>query len=246
MMTRSCRARPSCRSFFSHGFTLIELLVAVSIITLMLSVLLPALGQSRQTAKSAICMSNTRLLAVAANMYAQQERQERWVTYIPAAASSTGVAKDRKELLLPYTVSGKSNADVDVRQLWHCPSNDVTNEAGQVVAAGYGFNTNLNGVRLSVIRRPSETVALADAGVNDAGAPILSTHLMPPSRTTNPGIGRPNPRHAGRVNVGFADGHAATVHSHLPFYPPPPYPWTGVGVTDSASPDYRDQLWDLQ
>ena len=44
-------------------------------------------------------------------------------------------------LLYPYLKQGQSNADVDGRQVWHCPDNYRPQEE-----CGYGFNTNLNWV----------------------------------------------------------------------------------------------------
>ena len=52
------------------GFTLIELLVVISILTLLIALLLPALGSARSSARAIGCMSNMRQLGVAYQAYA--------------------------------------------------------------------------------------------------------------------------------------------------------------------------------
>ncbi len=57
------------------GFTLIELLVVVSIIALLISILLPALRNARESAKHMTCLSNLRQIGTSATSYAADDQQ---------------------------------------------------------------------------------------------------------------------------------------------------------------------------
>ena len=54
-----------------HGFTLVELLVVISIIALLLSILMPTLGKAREQARSVVCLSNLRRIAVSVLLYSE-------------------------------------------------------------------------------------------------------------------------------------------------------------------------------
>lgn len=52
-----------------NGFTLIELLVVVSIIALLVSILMPALGRARKTARRVVCANHLRQIGVIEMLY---------------------------------------------------------------------------------------------------------------------------------------------------------------------------------
>jgi prepilin-type N-terminal cleavage/methylation domain-containing protein len=60
---------PVTRPGFSRGFTLIELLVVISIITLLIAILLPALRQARNAARAVECQTRMRQIGIVVQAY---------------------------------------------------------------------------------------------------------------------------------------------------------------------------------
>ena len=60
----------------ARGFTLIELLAVLAIITALAALLLPVLGQARESARSTTCLNNERQLALAIRLYVSDSSEK--------------------------------------------------------------------------------------------------------------------------------------------------------------------------
>ena len=118
---------PSADGLRAQWFTLIELLVVIAIIAILASMLLPALGRARETAKSTVCKSQLHSMGLAVFFYAD-DNDERIVHANVERSSYYDTSFDvllEKYLNTFSYFPAPDDIWVEAPGIWYCPSDNV-------------------------------------------------------------------------------------------------------------------------
>ncbi len=198
-------------------FTLIELLVVIAIISILASMLLPALKRARMTAMAINCRANLKQLGTANAMYSDEH--DGWLPW-----SETNMQLWDYQLM-PYLNYPQNSAEASGKStfsVFHCPNGTpfYTYTGYPYRSKGYVYNryltshTNVGGhkgFKANEIDNASELAVMTDGGYPTYEGAEGWTFCRATNLTVfdyTGGLDNINyERHDSKANVGFADGH---------------------------------------
>jgi prepilin-type N-terminal cleavage/methylation domain-containing protein/prepilin-type processing-associated H-X9-DG protein len=230
---RHSRHLSNLRSVAGRGFTLIELLVVIAIIAILAAILFPVFAQAKAAAKTTVCLSNQKQIALTALMYIEDfdnmfppnvntylntplpgQRTAQYWWHSERTIPSPRVLNKTGGMLYPYM----KNYDIQ-----GCPQGkDLRLPGFWVSGGGEGPSLLAIGQNLAVVRKnysevqvPASTLVAADAGLLMDAAGTMSTayfqgivasRFFPSTHGRHPG---------GRVNAAWVDGHVKSAKTNL-------------------------------
>jgi len=137
-----------------RGFTLIELLVVIAIIGILAAMIFPVFAQARESARKAVCLSNVKNLALAMQMYLNDNTDtlpphkmsaevEEYLSGVPGNGSQAWACPNQPNTTEPIEFANRMNPYLEWpvvldpyiknRDAWTCPSAKISTGATFIV-----------------------------------------------------------------------------------------------------------------
>ena len=192
---------------YRRGFTLIELLVVIAIISILAAMLFPVFATARAKGRQVACLSNLRQLGMAMTLYYQDYNglypAENWAT-------------NADPRVPPFDVTtGGLFSYLKNQEVYTCSSDPYAPRK----LLSYEMNALLMSLPESSVRKPSDTVLLLDALVNDSVFVVpdedenMAVVAFNPDSKEAPTGDVMNLTHLDQADVLFADGHVSSMHA---------------------------------
>jgi len=214
-----------------RGFTLVELLVVIAIIGILAGMLMPALEQALESARTTYCTNGIKQYCVAMNLYCNENDD----SFSPTATVNPPEHPTRRkqfaEFIFGFDDYVGTTKDASKSRIMQCPSWTgegpfLTDGKGGFYMYSYNYNYNYIGrgaepIKASKVRKPSKTLLFGEPGYVfgfGGGGSIVGAVSMTapwydrPGALWGGGAGTQYLRHMGETttNVGWVDGHVDT------------------------------------
>jgi len=218
-----------------YGFTLIELMVVMAVVSVLMGVLMPVLARARQQGRSIVCLSNLRQLAIAAQVYVNNNDGYYPIAYRKKFLDSISIFYCWDFTTIKYWDTGEIKVvpgllweGRTIEKIQQCPSFKGSPNWLDDPYTGYNYNTSYIGhgqmesitepAMAVAVKKPGECALFGDGeygGISEKFCERRANKFMRapwPNKGDASFSGRKagtqGYRHCGKTNVVFCDGHA--------------------------------------